>query len=261
MTAKYDVAKVAALSDERFKELIDKHLHPDTGDPAVWDVLFSQSLMPRTTEVLQAMLEKVSVTLGRKKVEADAVHLESLKTGTRQEWFAHRLEYDEWRVRAVAFQKMVQRRLGAAKNVRRSWGKEQQDRQEKRIGERGPDYKDRLARAKAAKDECENALRRLALKIREHQALTAVSDRMPEQHDYDLWRLLDELTLTVGKGGEQASVRRVMESYWLDTSEATMAAGQRGQTERMMQQAPAGRAPRFEGVTKVRRIDGQKRLT
>lgn len=260
MTAEYNITKVAALSDERFREFVEKHLNPHTGDPAAWDALYSRDLMPRTTGVLQDMWEKVTTTLGVKKVEADAFHLESVERGTKQDWFAYRLEYTEWRRRAVAFQLMVQRRLAGAKEARRAWGKAQQARQEQRIAERGPDYKDRLARTRAAKEECETTLRLLALKIREHQALATLSGRMPEQHDYDLWRLLDEIMLTVGKNGELAPMRKVMEAYWLDTSEATVAEGQRGQAERMMKQAPAGKSPRYEGIAKVRRIDEPKRL-
>lgn len=257
---KFSSEEIQALDDNAFRDLITEHMHPADGDPEAWDVLFSRELMSRTMEVLQSMLGQVTGSLTRKKAEAERFHLDTYQHGTKQDWFAYKTEYTEWRSRATAFQRMVQRRLGDAKNARRIWGQQRQTLQDQRIAQRGPDYKDRIDRARARGDEAHAVLQQVALKIREHQALTAVSGRTPEQHDYDLWRLLDELTLTVGRNGEKASVRRVMETYWLDTSPATISEGQHGQAERLMRQAPAGRSPRYEGIPKARHVGESERL-
>lgn len=242
---------IAELDDRAFRKFVTDRIFHDA-DPAAWDLLLSGDLLWRTGALLTALRVQVEGELCRREGQNDADYLEHRTRGSsgRADWLARNSEYQAWRRRAVGFKRMVERRQLQAKEARRAVAQEQQD----------PELKARVQRLAEEADHYRDAVRRLAVKVHEHQALTASSGRCPEQHDYDLWRLLDELTVLVSKGRGQVPLRRMLQAYWFETTPATVAEGRRAEAERLMRQAPAGRSARFEGVPRVRGVDGPKRL-
>ncbi|MFF7837563.1 hypothetical protein ACFZC6_01815 [Streptomyces ossamyceticus] len=259
MTAKYNITKVAALGDERFKELVTKHLARSDGDPALWEVLLGETLINRTTETLKDMFEVACAAAAKRANERNEIRVACLERGPsgRTEWLHSDAKYQLWKSRNSHFKKLVQTRLTEAREARR-------DHVLSGRAVKKTNRDDRLvAHARQMTDERNHhvgVIREFARMVQRHQAMTAASGRMPEQHDYDLWRLLDELSMPDGAERDLIPLRQMLQAFWYDTTPATLAEGVRGQTERMMRQAPAGRSPRYEGTPKVRRIDEPKRL-
>jgi hypothetical protein len=239
------VDEIAELGDDEFHELIRQHIHPVSGDAAVWAILLSPSLQDRTAGHLRDMNGRVDSSFKKRAREADAYQLECLKKGHvgRRDWQEYYNDYQAWRKRAGAFKQMVAGRAAELKIAQK--------------------------RTRAAAHEVYQAtnshnyrevIRQFAVRIHQHQALTARSGREPEQHDYDLWRLLDELSVPVGPEGN-ATIRDMMRTYWFDTSPATVQDGTRRTAERLMRQAPAGRSEAYQGIPKLRRTSPPNSLT
>jgi hypothetical protein len=249
------IAVVANLSDREFRDYVGANLHPNDGDEA-WPVLLSAELIERTFETLKDMRDQASRTLNQRAAERDEYQLECLRRGPagRQDWVTYRVEYDIWRRKIANFNRMVLARLSETSNAKKKLNS-----QMAAVAKR-----DRVAahaqQMTEERDYLRGVVRDLAKAVHQHQAATAVSGRDAEQHDYDLWHALDTLTVPMGKEREPAKIRNVLRTHWFDTMHSPSGEAGRKHTERLMQQAPAGRSPSFEGIPKARFVEGRKPL-
>lgn len=247
--AELDAAELSSVSDQALKELVRKHLHPLRGDPEVWEALFAPDAIERTYEILTGMLDSAESAARKRNVELQAVRIACLDRGRQgtTEWLHADALHQQWKSKNGGFTQLVQRRLSELRKARgrnRHAGKEERAVAHAIVMER---------------DRYRTIIRDLTRAIHLHQARTAAGSRSAEQYDYDLWRLLDGIEMPVGPGST-ATLRDVLRTYWFDTSPATVADGERGRAERLMQQAPGGRSAHFEGVPKARRVNEPRNL-
>lgn len=236
-----DAQQIAQLDTGQYEALVKDNAHPPARDPEVWAVLTEQRNIARTREALTNMLERTAATLRRRRAEREDFQRECLHRGPagRQDWFATQHEYEQWRRRAGNFHQTMQRALSdvgrASKTINRS------------------------ANHQIAQDHRER-LRELALAVSRHQAAHARSGGIAEQCDYELWRLLDQLTVPVGPTQEQATLRTMLDIYWTDVEPVTGQQAAEDQAEALMRSAPAGQSARYAGVPRARHVDNGKHL-
>lgn len=249
----YTTEGIERLGDKAFRELVTEHLHPETGDPEMWEALLARPLIKRTRALLAEMRNQVEATLRKRERESTEYQLECLnnRASGRTDWVAHKAEYQDWRKKAVGFKRLVERRQVQAKAAAFSRGQEQHNREQEAGARRSAAHVERMTEQRQLYLEI---IRLLSIGIQQHQAMTAVAGRSPEQHDYDLWRALDNITIPMGPDEIYTALRKVLETFWFQTTAATANAGVRRQMERLMRQAPAGRSPSYEGAPKARHV-------
>jgi hypothetical protein len=247
----YNASDLASLSDERYMDIVTRNIRRSSGDEALWEVLLSKELIERTASTLKQMLEIATAAAGKRKNEINQIRIDCTRFGKldRSTWARESAIYEEWRTRNSHLKQIVQERLGQVREARRATPESRARlvAQANDMSQRASDYR--------------TIIRELARAVHQHQALSAASGTPPEQHDYDLWRVLDELTVPVGPEQQGASLRSMLRTYWFDTSPSMPAEDTRHATERLMRQAPAGRSERFQGSPKVRRIGSPNPLS
>jgi len=240
--AQYDQVKLLSLDAEFLAALIRQHLHVQDGDPDLWKLLASEAIRGRTAAALKGILRDVREEIKKKAMEHQALRIRLLKQGGygRRAWDKADAEHQAWKTRRGEFLIAVEHRLGSIKDPDEGTREQMLARRARRLSANEARYRD--------------AVQALAVRIHQHQALTARSSREPEQHDYDLWRLLDELTVPLGDDNAPVPLRRMLRAYWFETTPATVREGETRTAERMMRQAPAGRSQRYGGTPKARHI-------
>ncbi|MGA5670042.1 hypothetical protein ACPCTG_31745 [Streptomyces pseudogriseolus] len=237
-----DAPDLTTLNDTDYEQLAVSHAHPKHRDPDTWAALTSIDNIERTRNALNNVHQRTAATLRRRKSERDAFQQECHARGEagKRDWFATRAEYEQWRRRTAGFHQMIQQaisELGKLKRVQNHRLKTQQGSQ-------------------AARE----ALRKLSVAVQRHQAAHAKAGGIAGQEDYELWQLLDQLTVPYGPDQEPTTLRTMLDFYWTDVDVVTDADVRRAAAERTMRQAPAGRSGEFTGVPRARHVGGEKRL-
>jgi hypothetical protein len=236
-----DAEQAAQLDDEHYRELVMENAHPPARDPEVWAALISPTNIERTHEAIDNAFQRVTATLRKRRGERQAFQNSCYKRGPegKQEWFASKSEYDDWRRRAVNYLRTMQNCLSEISKARKGIN--------------------RASNHNLAGQHRES-LRQLAVAVQKHQALHARAGGIAEQCDYELWRLLDQLTVPCGAGQEPTTLRTMLDFYWVDVEQTTAAGEASAAAERAMRSAPAGRSAQFSGAPKARHVGNEKRL-
>lgn len=164
-----------ALSDQDFEDVVLRNAHRPTRDRGIWSQLTAPDLIGRTRRTLSDMRARNSGAMRRKKAALTAFHAQCLKKahGGHEAWVQAKADYEQWRVGASNFERMVS---GALAEVNDIW--------ELRAQERGSSgvLQAQLACALDA--------------IRTHQNACDTADIEPEPHDLALWNTLEDVAAT-----------------------------------------------------------------
>lgn len=232
-----DATSISQLDDPAFRELITTNIHTADETKDVWEQLMAREVADRTIEILRDLRIQTEASMSRKRRELAEFQAECLLRGKRgrQDWLAEKRQFEDWKRRANNFRRMVEARQIQVR-TRMKFG-----------------YEERARVDQGARD----ALAKLCLQIQRHQAACAASGRRAEQSDYELWALLDELTIPLTEGGS-VSLEYMLRTYWMPTARDKNA-GRRA-NERLMKQSPGGRSASFEGAPKARHVGSDKLL-
>jgi hypothetical protein len=237
-----DAADFTTLTDDQYSDLLSGQVHPKFRDPDVWEAITSPENIERTRTVLVNIHQRTANTLGRKKAERDAFEQECRARGAagKSAWFETRATYEDSRRKTAAFHQKVQQAISDVGKIQRTQNR---------------------AGSYQASNAARETLRQLALAVQQHQAQHAKSGSIAEQQDYELWQLLDRLTVPCGPNQERTSLRTMLDFYWTDVEPTTAAGEERAAAERTMRQAPAGRSSQYAGVPRARHVGSEKPLT
>lgn len=237
-----DAPNLSALDDEQYEELVIAQAHPRSRDPEIWDQLTSPEHIERTRAVLTDAHQRTAGALRRRKAEREAFQQACHARGLegKKEWFETRPEYEKWRRGAAGFHQMVQSAISDLGKVQRNHN--------------------RKAMTQRAGQDAREALRKLSIAVQRHQAQHAKTGSIAEQQDYELWQMLDRLTVPCGPGQEPTSLRTMLDFYWTDVDMVDDAEERRRMAEKAMRQAPAGRSARFTGMPRARHVGNEKGL-
>lgn len=236
-----DATDLSTLSDGAYSDLVARNLSPKVRDAAVWEQLTDPDNMERTRSALLSLSQHAADTLRRRKAERDETHKECLGRGAagRQEWFATKAEFEQRRRNVARFHQKV---LAAISEITKLSKDRNRSDNRRNI------------------DASRQTLRKLAVAVHRHQAAHAKAGVIAEQADYELWQLLDQLTVPVGPDGEPTSLRVMLDFFWTDVDSQTEAAQRQAAAERGMRQAPAGRSAEFSGKPRARHVGNDKGL-
>jgi hypothetical protein len=237
-----DAADFSTLTDDQYSDLLSGQVHPKFRDPDVWSAITSPENIERTRAVLMNMHQRTANTLGRKKSERDVFEQECRARGAagKAEWFESRPAYEDSRRKAAAFHQKVQQAISELGKIQKTQN-------------RADNHKNI--------NEARETLRKLAVAVQRHQAMHAKSGTIAGQEDYELWQLLDRLTVPYGRNQEPTSLRTMLDFYWTDVEPTTAAEEDRASAERTMRQAPGGRSSQYAGVPRARHVGSEKPLT
>lgn len=237
-----DAADFSTLTDDQYSDLLSGQVHPRFRDPDVWEAITSPENIERTRTVLAHIHQRTATTLGRKKSERDAFEQECRARGEagKAEWFESRPAYEDSRRKTAAFHQKVQQAMSEVGKIQKSHNR---------------------AGSHQVSNAARVTLRKLAVAVQRHQAMHAKSGTIAGQEDYELWQLLDRLTVPYGPNQEPTSLRTMLDFYWTDVEPTTSADEDRAVAERAMRQAPAGRSGQFAGMPRARHVGSDKPLT
>lgn len=236
-----DAQQIAALSDDDYNKLVNANIHQRERDTAAWRILLSPEFVIRTHDQLNVTYQRVIGALRKRKAGRDVFQSECFKRGDagKREWFETRPEYEEWRRRAVNFHRAVQDAMAEINKARKEANILQNDQVSHRHRE---------------------ALRELAVAVRDHQAEHARAGGVAEQPDYELWQALDRVTVPCGPGGRPVSLRSMLDVYWYEVEPETAVGRAQDGAERLMRSAPAGRSSRYGGIPEARHVHNDKTI-
>ncbi|MET8585772.1 hypothetical protein ABZX39_33615 [Streptomyces collinus] len=236
-----DAPDLSALDDEQYEDVTLTQIRPHTRDPELWGLLTSPEHVERTRAILANVHQRTAAALRRRKTERDEFQQDCHARGEagKKEWFATRPEYEKWRRGAAGFHQMVQAAISDLGKVQRTHNR---------------------ATTEQSRQEAREALRKLAIAVQRHQAQHAKSGEIAGQEDYELWQLLDRLTVPCGPNQEPTSLRTMLDFYWTDVDVVSDEEQARAAAERTMRKAPAGRSAQFTGVPRARHVGNEKGL-
>lgn len=238
-----DAPDLTTLDDREYEQLAVQNAHPKHRDPDSWTLLTHPENIERTRVALTNVHQRTANTLRRRKTEREAFEQECRTRGAagKQEWFASRPEYERWRRGTASFHQMIQAAISELSKTQR--------------------VQNHRATTQQSAQAAREALRKLSIAVQRHQAAHAKAGTIAEQPDYELWQLLDRLTVPCGPNQEPTTLRTMLDFYWTDVETVTDADVARAQAERTMRQAPAGRSAQYAGVPKARHVGSDKDLT
>lgn len=236
-----DPFTLADLDDATYEQLAVDNANPKMRDPDAWNALTSPQHIERTRELLNRVHQRAGNSMRRKKAEREEFHQQCHERGAegKAEWFATLPEYEAWRRRAAYFHQTMQAALSELGKLHRTQNR---------------------AANKQGGQEARETLRKLSVAVQRHQAVHAKSGQIAGQEDYELWQLLDRLTVPCGPDQEPTSLRTMLDFYWTDVTPVTDQDVERSEAEHAMRQAPAGKAAQFAGVPRARHVGSQKPL-
>jgi hypothetical protein len=236
-----DEPDLNTLTDDQYSDLLTSQVHPKYRDQHTWDLLTSPEHIERTRAVLTNMHQRTAATLHRKKSEREAFEQECRARGAagKSAWFESQPQYEASRRRTALFHQKVQQAISDLGKIQK---------------------KHNRATTEQSVTASRNTLRQLAMAVQRHQALHAKAGTIAEQHDYELWQLLDRLTVPIGPHQEPTSLRTMLDFYWTDVDVPSAADEARAQAERSMRRAPGGRSAQFSGVPRARHVGNEKPL-
>lgn len=236
-----DAPDLTTLTDDQYSDLLTGQVHPKFRDPDVWNTLTSPENIERTRTVLVHIHQRTAITLGRKKAERDAFEQECRARGAagKAEWFQSRPAYEASRRKTAAFHQKVQQAISEVGKIQRTHNR---------------------ATSHQSSNASRDTLRLLAIAVQQHQAVHAKAGSIAGQEDYELWQLLDRLTVPCGPNQEATTLRTMLDFYWTDVDVVDQSEEARSAAERTMRQAPAGRSSQYTGVPRARHVGNQKPL-
>lgn len=236
-----DASDLAQLSDGELEELLTSNIHPPTRDPEVWAAIVHPDNVERTRTIMLNVHERTASVLRRRKTERDEFRVQCFARGEagKREWFETQAESEALRRRTANFHQRVQRALSELVKAQRDANRAQNH---------------------SLAVEQRETLRKLAIAVQHHQAVHARQGGIADQSDYELWQLLDRLTVPLGPSQEQTTLRTMLDIYWTDVEPVTEQEAQRTQTEKTMRSAPAGQSATFSGVPRARHVHNDKGL-
>lgn len=237
-----DAPDLTTLDDRDYEQLAVQHAHPKHRDPDTWALLTSPQYIERTRTALNNVHQRTAATLRRRKTEREAFQQDCHARGEsgKKDWFASRPEYERWRRGTASFHQMVQTAISELGKIQRDQNRE--------------------TRTQQSTQAAREALRKLSVAVQRHQAAHAKTGNIAGQEDYELWQLLDRLTVPCGPNQEQTTLRTMLDFYWTDVDTVTTQDTERAAVERTMRQAPAGRSAEYTGVPRARHVGNEKRL-
>lgn len=237
-----DAPDLSALDDRQYEQIAVSHAHPRHRDPDTWALLTSPEYSDRTRAALVNVHQRTAATLRRRKTEREAFEQECRARGSagKEDWFASRPEYERWRRGTAGFHQMIQAAISELGKTQRR--------------------QNHQAVTQQASQAAREALRKLSIAVQRHQATHAKTGTIAAQEDYELWQLLDRLTVPCGPNQEPTTLRAMLDFYWTDVDVVDDADTSRATAERAMRQAPAGQAAQFSGVPKARHVGNSKPL-
>jgi hypothetical protein len=236
-----DAHQLAELDDQQYEQLIVSNAHPPARDPEVWAALTDPSNLERTREIIVNVHQRTGNTLRTRKSKRDEFQQECFTRGEagKRDWYESRAEYENWRRRAANFHQCMQRAISELSKLQRKVNR---------------DSNMNLAQ------ENRETLRKLSIAVQRHQAMRAKTGQIAAQEDYELWQLLDTLTVPCGPNQEPTALRTMLDFYWTDVTPVDDGQEQRALAERTMRSAPGGRSSQYEGVPKARHVGSRKNL-
>lgn len=228
------------LDDTAYAELVKNQAHPPARDPRVWELITSPQRIGRTRQTLTNMVQRTANALNKRRLERDEFRAECFRRGDagKQDWFDTQVEYEQWRRRAANFIRTAQGALAEVRRIEKDHNR---------------------ASNRRANLNYRELLRQLSVAVHRHQAAHARAGGVAEQHDYELWQILDRITVPVGSGGgEEVTLRNMLDVYWFDVEPASDEGERR--VEAVMRQAPGGRSARYGGVPHARHVGNDKKL-
>ncbi|MFF7190528.1 hypothetical protein ACFZAR_36155 [Streptomyces sp. NPDC008222] len=236
-----DAPDLTILDDEHYERLVLDNLFPPRRDTEVWELLTNADNIERTRALLSSIHQRTAATLRRRKAEREEFQQECWTRGAdgKKAWFESRPEYESWRKRAANFHQRAQAGISELTKISRDRNR---------------------ANNQQNRDSSRDTLRLLAIAVQRHQAVHAKAGSIAGQEDYELWQLLDRLTVPCGPNQEQTTLRTMLDFFWTDVDMVDDAEEARKAAERAMRQAPAGRSARFAGVPKARHVGNEKPL-
>jgi hypothetical protein len=237
-----DAPDLSTLDDHAYEQLAVSHAHPRHRNPETWALLTSPQHLERTRTALTNVHQRTAATLRRRKTEREAFHQECRQRGAegKREWFESRPEFERWRRGTAGFHQMIQAAISEL-------GKTQRLHNHRAMTEQG---------AQAARE----ALRKMSIAVQRHQAMHAKTGTIAGQEDYELWQLLDRLTVPCGPNQEPTTLRTMLDFYWTDVDVVPDSEEGRAAAEQTMRRAPAGRSAQFSGVPRARHVGNEKPL-
>jgi len=236
-----DFSALADLDDDAYEKIAVDNANPKMRDPKAWQALTSPQNIERTREIINRVHQRAGNSMRRKKAEREAFHQECRARGAegKAEWFATLPEYEAWRRRSAYFHQTMQAALSELGKLHRRHNR---------------------STTHQSSQDARETLRKLAIAVQQHQARHAKSGTIAAQEDYELWQLLDRLTVPCGPNQEQTTLRTMLDFYWTDVDVVTDQEREDAAAERSMRQAPAGRAASFSGMPRARHVGGDKPL-
>lgn len=236
-----DAPDLSTLSDTQYEDIAISQAHPRSRDPELWALLTSPEHIDCTRTILANVHARTAAALRRRKAEREQFQQDCYARGPegKKEWFESRPEYEKWRRGAASFHQMVQAAISELGKVQRS--------QNRAVTNHG---------GHVARD----TLRKLAVAVHRHQACHAKSGEIAAQEDYELWQMLDHLTVPCGPRQEPTTLRTMLDFYWTDVDMVSADEEAQVAAEATMRQAPAGRSPQFTGTPQARHIGNDKGL-
>lgn len=238
-----DAHELNSLNDRDYEQIVVANAHLKHRDPDIWALLTNIDNCERTRTALVNVHQRTAATLRRRKTEREEFEQECRARGAdgKHEWFTTRPEYERWRRGTANFHQMVQAAIAELGKARRANNHRVTTQQS----------------AQAARE----SLRQLATAVQRHQAAHAKSGEIAGQEDYELWQLLDRLTLPCGPSQEPTTLRTMLDFYWNDVDVVTDEDRSRATAERSMRRAPAGRSSEFTGMPRARHVGNDKGLS
>ena len=167
-------------------------------DTDIWRQLLSAPLVERTYDTLRRLHDHNSRAMRRRRDDWERFVADCVTTPiSRQEWNCARREYENWRKHAETFATVVGHAMREVRQARRQITKDSR---------RGDEGNPQFYRGR---------LRDVALAVYRHRAAITGSDVIAEDHDRDLWRILETITVPYGSASEPTSLLTMLdERYW-----------------------------------------------
>lgn len=234
-----DASALAQLSDGEFEGVLTANMHPPRRNAEAWAAIIHPDNIERAHRIIVNVHDRTAAVLRRRKTERDEFRVECFARGQegKREWFATQAEADALRRRTATFHQRAQRAIAEISKAQRDVNRSQNHN---------------------VAGEYRETIRKLAVAVNAHQASHARAGSIAEQADYELWQLLDELSVPTGPANEPTKLRTMIDFYWRDVEPVSSEDAHRTQAERMMRSSP--RPASFSSTPRARHTHNGKDL-
>lgn len=180
------VRNLLDLSAVDFKLLIEKNLERDD-QPRLWEMLLHPHLVRRTHAVLTGAYRDVEDQLAERRADMEGYRQECHQRGPdgKAAFYQAEGEHQNWRRRALGYRRIVNRLLREAKAEL-------------------PTTTTPPRPPEARKIRHLDTVFRLAWAIQSHRNECLEQGIVPDEHDIDLWRSLDQIAVETAADGQMS---------------------------------------------------------